>query len=884
MTSLLLFAACQFVLLSPVVCTAPVADESALSADPSPLTPLPPRRGERGRGEGTARVAVEILEGIPDKRSWDFTPPEPAERYTEEAFGFVAVPRKWSNKAILLDRSNPYLLRATATIALPSGEYRILLRSRNAAKLFLDEEVLAETGFIKANASGHESVPDVPAATDEGVRALPVGHQEKITTVTLDGAEHRIRLESFIGGQKLRMELGELLVAVAPPGEAFQLLGTSGKRIGVSESDWRLYAAANRERMKRHDAVARATIGAEEAEYWQTRHELARREWSNRPAPAVPDVAATTPVHNAIDRFIGKRLQERGVAPAPLTDDLAFIRRVTLDTVGVIPTRAEIETFLNDRDPGRRARAIDRLLADPRWADHWVGYWQDVLAENPGILKPTLNNTGPFRWWIHQALEDNLPMDRFVTELVMMEGSTMYGGPAGFAMASLNDSPMAAKAHIAAKAFLGIELQCARCHDAPFHPYKQKELFSLAAMLGKGPQQVPSTSTVPKAERSRRPLVEVTLEPGVKVDPAWPFTDLAPTEFPPGVLRDSDNPRERLAAQLTSPQNQRFAAVLVNRLWKRTMGLGLVEPVDDWADAHPSHPELLAFLARELITHDYDFKHLARLILNSHTYQRSVQPDDMDAKDPESRLFAAPARRRMSAEQLVDSMFLAVGKSFGSEELCLDVDGRRPITEFLNLGTPRRAWEFTSLSNERDRPALSLPVAQSIVDVLTAYGWRESRQNPITVRDETPTPLQPLVLANGVVGNRITRLSDDSAITALCLNDRPLPDLVRAVYRQVLSRDPCDMELDMFVELLGGGYDGRRKAGAENQTVRQLAKASAVSWSNHLSPEATRLKLEQERAARAGDPPTARIERDWRERMEDMLWVLMNSPEFVFVP
>ena len=848
------------------------------------LTVGTPTAGAGTDDRPDSAVTVEIIEQVPDKKTWEFEAPEPTTHFDEVAFGFAALPKSYSDRAVLVDRSNPFLVRATATIQLPAGEYRLLLRAKNAARMFVDDERLLETDFVKGNASGHEAVPDAPAVTDESLHALPVGHQERVTTIKLDGEVHRFRLDSFVGGQKLRMELGELLVAIAGPGEPFRLLTPTVKRIGVSEADWPEYAAATRERMKRHDAATRVSVGADEAKYWQMRHDLARRAWSNRSAPVVPEVGGKTPVQNAIDRFIGKRLEERGVAPAPPTDDLAFLRRVSLDTVGVIPSRAEIEGFLADDTTSRRTRAIDRLLADPRWADHWVSYWQDVLAENPGILKPTLNNTGPFRWWIHQAIEDNLPMDRFVTELVMMEGSTMYGGPAGFSMASLNDSPMAAKAHIAAKAFLGIELQCARCHDAPFHPYKQKELFSLAAMLGKGPQKVPTTSTVPKAERARRPLVEVTLEPGEKIDPAWPFTDLAPAEFPPGVLREPDNPRERFAALLTSAENLRFAEVLVNRLWKRTIGVGLVEPVDDWADPQPSHPELLEFLARELITHDYDLKHVARLIFNSHTYQRAVESGGEHAKDPTDRLFAAPARRRMTAEQLVDSLFVAAGKEFGSEELCLDVDGRRPITEFINLGTPRRAWEFTSLSNERARPALSLPVAQSIVDLLTAYGWRESRQNPITVRDETPTPLQPLVLANGVVGHRITRLSDDSAITALCLDDRPLPDLIRAVYWQILSRNPSGAELDMFAEFLRDGYDTRRKAGAVTRTPRQLAKASAVSWSNHLSPEATRRKLEQERAARAGDPPTERLTSEWRERMEDMLWALVNSPEFVFLP
>src|SRR5207247_4323781 len=120
-----------------------------------------------------------------------------------------------------------------------------------------------------------------------------------------------------------------------------------------------------------------------------------------------------------------------------------------------------------DKSKNRRAHAIDRLLNDPGWADHWVGYWQDVLAENPGILKPMLNNTGPFRWWIHESLLDNKPFDRFVTELVMMEGSLYYGGPAGFSIASDNDVPMAAKAQTVSQAFLAMPFAFDHCHDTP---------------------------------------------------------------------------------------------------------------------------------------------------------------------------------------------------------------------------------------------------------------------------------------------------------------------------------------------------------------------------------------------------------------------------------
>src|SRR5690606_17448527 len=128
------------------------------------------------------------------------------------------------------------------------------------------------------------------------------------------------------------------------------------------------------------------------------------------------------------------------------------------DVVGLTPAPAIVEEYLRQPESSRRSWAINRLLDDPGWADHWVPYWQDVLAENPGILKPDLNNTGPFRWYLHQAFLDGYSFDRLVMELLEMEGSLNQGAPAGFAMASLNDAPLAAKADILSQAFLGNKL------------------------------------------------------------------------------------------------------------------------------------------------------------------------------------------------------------------------------------------------------------------------------------------------------------------------------------------------------------------------------------------------------------------------------------------
>ena len=842
------------------------------------------------RADGTTNappgeVKVEILEGVPDQMNWNFTPPAPSESYAEPAFGFVVAPTKYSPSGVKMDRSHPFVFRASAAITLPAGGHQLLLRARTGARLFVDGRLLLATRFPNLNADGHEEVPEAPVALAPDIRYLRPGHFESLTNYLADGDAHVFTLEALIGAKGRRPELGELSVSVASGENPFRLLSPK-RNVPLTEEGWDKYETERRAFWTAQDVKRRQLAAADEVKYWDGRHEQARQWISNLKSELSNPPPASLPGGNDIDRFINARLTAAGVKPAPLLDDHAFLRRVALDTVGRGPTPGEIDFFMKDSRPNRRRAAINRLSNDPGWADHWTSYWQDVLAENPGILKPMLNNTGPFRWWLHAAFTDNLPMDRFATELVMMEGSVYYGGPAGFGMATENDVPMAQKAQIVAQAFLGLQLQCARCHDAPFHHFKQKDLFSLAAMLKKEPQAVPLSSSIPtNTNIVLGRVVNVTLQPGTKVEPAWPFADVMPDELPAGVLRQENNPREKLAALLTSPRNARFAQVLANRVWKRYLGWGLVEPVDDWETATPSHPELLDHLARELITHDYDLKHLARLILNSQTYQRAVTPAGAQETKPELRLFAAPARRRLTAEQVVDSLFAAVGKPFAAEEMNLDVDGRRPVKDFNNLGTPYHSWEFASLSNERDRPALAMPRAQAVVDTLGTFGWRESRQSPQTVRDHAPNVLQPAALANGLLGNgRITRLSDDSAITALCLENKPLPELVRAVFLRVLSRPPGDNEAKWFVTHLQDGFADRRLRPTGSLAGKASAPLRAVSWANHLNPEATKIKQEQERAARAGDPPTDRLRTAWRERMEDMVWSLVNSPEFVFVP
>tara|TARA_Y100000588_G_scaffold394607_1_gene515991 strand:+ start:6606 stop:9866 length:3261 start_codon:yes stop_codon:yes gene_type:complete len=818
------------------------------------------------------KVRATLHEGIGE--NWNYVATDAAAQFDSAVFAFPFLPKKYNAKGLIVDRSSSFLLRAAAKVNLPKGEHRILLRARTSARLWMDGKVVASTKPASRNSNGHQPVPVLPESLGEFTRMLRPGMQEQLVKFTSTGGEQLVLLEAFVGGKSLRPETGELSVAISSDGKSFQLLSPK-TRVALTDDGWDAFARAERLRMFAVDRATRANVSQAEAAKWKQRHSIVRATVEGQPKVVATNIT-NLPSQNAIDDFINLKLSKARREPLALTDDWAFLRRVALDTVGVVPTPEQIAAFQNDKKPGRRARAIDRFLKDNLgWADHWTSYWQDVLAENPNILKPMLNNTGPFRFWIHESLQDNKPMDRFLTELVMMEGSKYYGGPAGFAMATQNDVPMAAKAQVLAQAFLGRQMKCARCHDAPFHDFDQKDLFGIAAMLQQSPLAVPKTSSVPPLPDGRKPRVEVSLKPGSKVPPAWPFAK--PLSEPIHA-----NTRAQLAAQITDPANDRFAKVMVNRVWKRYLGWGIVEPVDDWSEAEPSHPLLLDWLARQFVESGYDLKHVARLILNSHTYQRQIDTAAVKPGEAATRFFAGPARRRLTAEQIVDSLFAVSGKAMGVELLTLDVDGRRPVTTFLNLGSPRRAWEFTSLSNERDRPALAIPKAQSVVDTLKNFGWRDARQDAITARDDVPNVLQPAILLNGIIGKRATQLSEDSAFTALALKNIDTKAMIEKLYLRILSRPPTDKEAALFFDHICQTFAFRVLKDAKPAT--RHVKVHAVSWSNHLHADATRIKLELERLAREGDPPTARLRAPWRESFEDVVFALINSPEFIFVP
>ncbi|MCA8993104.1 MAG: DUF1553 domain-containing protein [Planctomycetaceae bacterium] len=831
------------------------------------------------------KVRVEIIENIPVARKWTFrTLREPELLYETDRFALKNIPHKYNEAGLIIDRPVPSLVHMMSRVTMDAGEYEFILRSLDATRLYIDGELVAETGFKALSGDAHHPY-EAPPTPEGNMLSLPVGHQEQRAKVSIKSGAHVVSVYRLLGNKDHGQHFGELVVGVAPSGQDFQVLSPK-KEIAFTDGAWLDFLELERVRQRDWNQNSRLAVSATERSYWDQRHAYAREAIG--PSVAVPPGDANNPV----DRFILSRLSEQELKPTELVDDFAFLRRLSLDTTGRIPTAAEITEYLQAPAEARRALAVERFLNSSDWADHWVGYWQDVLAENPGLTKPSLNNSGPFRWFLYEAMLDNMPLDRFASEFALMRGSRYQGGPAGFAIASENDVPMAAKAHIMGTAFLAVEMKCARCHDAPYHDVQQKDLFGLAAMLKGGPEKVPGTSSVPVDPEGRaRMNVKVTLPAGSSVKPDWAFTEFVSTAtegadsispLPQELIRNPDDTREQLAAHLTSPHNTRFPRVIVNRVWQRFFGRGLIEPADDWENAECMHPELLDYLAQELVAHDYDLKYLSRVMLTSLTYQRATVPG-LNRDSTEAAWFQGPVARKMTGEQVVDSLYRVGGKPLAAEELTIDADGRQDESRFGHLGIPHRAWQLVAVSNERDRPSMSLPVAQSINDLMAAYGWRQQRQEPLTVREDATTALQPLALAHGTAANRVIDYSDYSRLTAHALEAKTADEYVEWLFLTILTRNPTTEERELFADILRDGFDQRVVAGPEVLRPKKIFR-TGITWATHFAPEADVEAVNRQREILEGDAPSQRLDADWRQRAEDITWVLLNSPEFVFVP
>jgi hypothetical protein len=355
--------------------------------------------------------------------------------------------------------------------------------------------------------------------------------------------------------------------------------------------------------------------------------------------------------YHFIDEQLAAEWNKLGIAPASDATDAEFVRRAYLDIVGTLPTPDEVRSFLSAGDPHKREQLVDSLLARPEYADFWGLQWSDRLK----IHRRALGEKGlaSFNGWLKQALRDNRPFDEVVRELLVSQGNLYTSGPVAFYFVDQTPETLA---ETTAQVFLGVRLQCAKCHHHPFEVWSQDDYYGLAACFARvqrkdtkeggrygGAQAVTLAATGSVANPA-------TGAPAVPSLLGTPLTELPAT---------SDE-RAALAAWLTDPANPYFARNIVNRYWGDLIGRGLVEPVDDFRGTNPaSHPQLLDQLTADFTGHRYDVKRLIRLICTSHAYQ--LASEIAPHRDLDGQFVTHRIPRRLPAEVLLDAVNQAVG-------------------------------------------------------------------------------------------------------------------------------------------------------------------------------------------------------------------------------
>jgi len=405
--------------------------------------------------------------------------------------------------------------------------------------------------------------------------------------------------------------------------------------------------------------------------------ELRVKHLARLPRPAaVPAVSA--PAFNEIDRFIAAKWREKKFPTPPVCDDTAFVRRAYLDVVGVIPTAAQALSFVQDKTPGKRVRLVDELLArDDDYAANWIPFWEDALASN-GAHQGGAGSRPNLRPWLAENLHQNRPYDEMVAELI---DPTSTGPTARLArgwIQNADHTETAQSAAYVAQVFMGTAVKCASCHNHFLNPeWTQKKFMGYASYF------TPQNMEVIRCEVHEGEFVPPTFlfdQPGARSAAA--HTPLGP-----------DGRLHQVSRLIVDPENPRFAACLVNRLWKRYFGLGLVEPADDFrAEGRtPSHPALLAWLADDFMHHGYDLKHTIRLMLTSRTYQLRYDPrlaDTFSAAAPDApRFLRSPTLRRLTEEQLLDSVNIALGNT--SAPRAYTVSGSTALSRALGKSAAR---------------------------------------------------------------------------------------------------------------------------------------------------------------------------------------------------
>ncbi|MEZ6032386.1 MAG: DUF1549 and DUF1553 domain-containing protein [Planctomycetaceae bacterium] len=465
--------------------------------------------------------------------------------------------------------------------------------------------------------------------------------------------------------------------------------------------------------------------------------------------------------NNFVDDFVFSNLKEIGIPPSPVCDDATFLRRVSLDIAGRLPTAREADAFFANQDTDKRDQVIEVLLRSPEYADFFANKWTAMLKNRRDDASDMTSNFA-FYAWVRDSLLANKPYDQLVRELLAATGTVIANPPVAWYKRVKEPKQ---QLEDVAQLFLGVRMQCAQCHHHPFERWSQDDYYSLSAFFTQVGRKPSATRGEDLIFHKRGVAVATNIKTGAALHPA------ALGDPIPAIAPDED-PRLKLADWMSSPENAFFAKSVVNRYWKHFLRRGLIEPEDDIRDTNPpTNPELLAALEKHFVESGFDLKELVRVITRSNAYQLSSVPNSDNMADQQNYSRYYP--RRLQAEVMLDAID--------------DLTGAR--TDFPNLPTGTRAIALPDNSYNNASPFLKV------------FGRPENESVCECERIQSSSLAQSLHLMNAgdikaklaTIGGRAERLAK---------SELPAADRIRELYMVAFSREPRDDELKVAVAYL----------------------------------------------------------------------------------
>jgi hypothetical protein len=496
--------------------------------------------------------------------------------------------------------------------------------------------------------------------------------------------------------------------------------------------------------------------------------------------PLDDKVFAQSPRHNFIDEHVLAKLQSLRIPPSGQCNDHEFVRRAFLDCIGALPTPEEVQKFVSEPRPDRRAKLIDALLERAEYIDYWAYKWSDLLLISSRKLpQPAMR---AFYQFVRQSVADNKPWDAMARDILTARGSTLQHGEANYFALHKDISDLTESTSVT---FLGMSVTCCRCHNHPLEKWTQDQYWSMANLF--------SQVVIKNGDRGG----ELTVQSAPDGDVLHPRrgVPMHPTPLDGKSVPAGKDRRAYFADWLTAPDNPYFARALVNRVWRNFMGRGLVEAEDDIRQTNPpSNPELLDALACDFIAHKHDVKHLMRTIMNTAAYQRSSSPlaalgrgaggEGPDNKS-DDRYYSHYLIRRLPAEVVLDAYSAITKVPTAFTKVSLGPTGGDAATGDYPLGTR----------------ALQLPDTQLISLFLDAFGRPERGQTCSCERQQEASVTQALHLNNGQTLNDKLR-SPKSRVAEWVAEKISDEEAIQRMFMLALCRPPSAGEQAHLAKLM----------------------------------------------------------------------------------